>query len=135
MDKVRRQEHRVLSAEGDSVLKGSKYFWLETPADFRTRCAAEFRALLAKDLQTGMAWMLKENFRHFWSFRTVGRAMKFVSNWVDAVRASGLKPMIEAAEMVVRHLDGILNNLVVHRPLPGGLDQPWCRHFLHQRHP
>jgi len=109
VDKVRRQEHRVLSAEGDSVLKGSKYFWLKTPDDLRTRGAAEFRALLARDLQTGTAWVLKENFRHLWSFRTLSRAMKFVSDWVDAVRASGLKPMIEAAEMVVRHLDGILN--------------------------
>ena len=33
--------------------------------------------------------------------------MKFVSDWVDAVRASELKPMIEAAEMVPRHLDGV----------------------------
>lgn len=111
VDRVRRTEQRRLSSSGDSGLKNSKYFWLRSSVDLRTRGAAEFRALLARDLQTGTAWTLKENFRHFWEFRSLGRAMKFVSEWVDAVRASGLKPMIDAAATVMRHLDGILNYL------------------------
>jgi len=111
VDRVRRTEQRRLSSSGDSGLKNSKYFWLRSSIDLRTRGAAEFRALLARDLQTGTAWTLKENFRHFWEFRSLGWAMKFVSEWVDAVRASGLKPMIDAAATVMRHLDGILNYL------------------------
>jgi transposase len=107
VDRVRRTEQRKLSSSGDSGLKNSKYFWLKSSIDLRTRGAAEFRALLARNLQTGTAWTLKENFRHFWEFRSLGRAMKFVSEWVDAVRASGLKP----ATTVMRHLDGILNHL------------------------
>ena len=79
--------------------------------DLRTRGAADFRALLARDLQTGTAWTLKDTFRHSWGFRSLGPAMEFVSEWVDAVRASGLKPMIEAAATVLRHLDEILNYL------------------------
>jgi transposase len=35
--------------------------------------------------------------------------MKYVSEWVDAVRASGLKPMSAAAATARRHLGGILN--------------------------
>ena len=37
VDKVRRQEHRKLSAAGDRTLKGSKYWWLRRPSDLCRR--------------------------------------------------------------------------------------------------
>ncbi len=36
--------------------------------DLRQRAAVEFRRQLIKDLQTGTAWALKENFERFWSY-------------------------------------------------------------------
>jgi hypothetical protein len=40
---VRRQEHRARMAQGDQILKGTKYRWLESPKD-RSWSAAKRRA-------------------------------------------------------------------------------------------
>src|ERR1700683_831417 len=47
-DKVRRQEHKELMAQGDETLKGSRQLWLYNPENFSPEQRAEFGAL--KDL-------------------------------------------------------------------------------------
>lgn len=114
IDKIRRQEHRELSAAGNLILKGSKYLWLKTHEDMRLKASREFRALLVQDRQTGTAWALKENFDHFWSYRQWGRACRFVHHWMETAFATGLKPLEKAAEMIGHHAEGILN-YIFHR--------------------
>jgi transposase len=48
VDKVRRQEHKELLAQGDETLAGSRQLWLYNPQNFSPEQAAEFAAL--KDL-------------------------------------------------------------------------------------
>jgi transposase len=114
VDKVRRREHRELSAAGNLILKGSKYLWLKTHEDMRLKASREFRALLVEDLQTGTAWALKENFDRFWSYRQWGRACRFVDQWMETVFATGLRPLEKAAEIIGQHAEGILN-FIFHR--------------------
>lgn len=114
VDKIRRQEHRELSAAGNLILKGSKYLWLKTHEDMRLKASREFRALLVQDLQTGTAWALKENFDHFWSYRQWGRACRFIDQWMETVFATGLTPLEKVAEMIGHHAEGILN-YIFHR--------------------
>jgi len=114
VDKIRRQEHRELSAAGNLILKGSKYLWLKTHEDMRLKASREFRALLVQDLQTGTAWALKENFDHFWSYRQWGRACRFIDHWMETVFATGLTALEKAAEMIGVHAEGILN-FIFHR--------------------
>lgn len=114
VDKVRRQEHRELSAAGNLILKGSKYLWLKTHEDMRLKASRELRALLVQDLQTGTAWALKENFDRFWSYRQWGRACRFVHHWMESAFATGLGPLAKAAEMIGHHAEGILN-FIFHR--------------------
>jgi transposase len=114
VDKVRRQEHRELSAAGNLILKGSKYLWLKTHEDMRLKAARELRALPVQDLQTGTAWALKENFDRFWNYRQWGRAWRFIDHWMETVFATGLKPLEKAAEMIGQHAEGILN-YIFHR--------------------
>lgn len=112
VDKVRRQEHRKLSAAGNLILSGTKYLWLKRQDDLRQRAAAEFRQLLVQDLQTGTAWALKENFDRFWSYRSLAWAIKFLWDWMDTARATGLTPLIKAADLIEKHGDGLLNYLI-----------------------
>jgi len=109
VDKVRRQEHRQLSAAGNLVLKGTKYQWLKTHEDLRMKSATHFRQLLVQSLQTATAWSFKELFDHFWSYRSRAWAMRFFYNWIDSVKDSGLKPMIQVAETLLTHMSGIMN--------------------------
>lgn len=111
VDKVRRGEHRELSAAGNLLLAGTKYQWLKTHGDMRLKSAVEFRGLLVHELQTGTAWSLKEMFRHFWTYRSPAWAMRFFDSWLESVKASGLKPMEKVAAMLADHASGLFNYL------------------------
>lgn len=112
VDKIRRQEHRQLSAVGNLILTGTKYLWLRRHEDLRQRAAAEFRSLLIQDLQTGTAWALKENFDRFWSYTSQAWALKFLWDWVETARATELTPLAKAADLIEKHAEGILNYLM-----------------------
>jgi transposase len=109
VDLVRRQENRQLSTAGNMILKGTKYQWLRTHEDMRTKAAVEFRELLVHNLRTGTAWGLKELFDRFWSYKSRACAMRFFDSWIDSVKDSGLTPLIKAAETLSRHFAGIMN--------------------------
>jgi transposase len=112
VDKVRREEHRQLSAAGLPLLAGSKYFWLRKKLDLRRSGDAEFKQLLRQDLDTGMAWTMKQNFDRFWNYKSWGKALRFLIDWVDLARVCDLKPLAKVADMIDKHSHGIMNYLI-----------------------
>jgi transposase len=110
---VRKAEHRRLRAAGDRTLVGKKYLWLESPASMRP----ERRTLLSqlKDVctRTGRAWALKEMAAKLWDYASVGWARRAWLAWAALASRSKLEPMVRAARMVRKHLDGILNAVVL----------------------
>jgi len=74
VDTVRKQENRALFAAGDKSLAGSKYLWLYSAENLPARHTDRFAALRASDLKTGHAWTIKEDLRHFWSYKRRGWA-------------------------------------------------------------
>jgi transposase len=111
-DKIRRQEHRQLSAAGNHTLTYTEYLWRQRRENLCQRAAAEFRSLLGQDLQTGTAWPLKENFRRLWKYTSVAWALKFLWDGVETARATELTPLVKAADMIDKHAEGILNYLM-----------------------
>lgn len=106
VDKVRRQEHKVLRAQGDETLKGTKHLWLmNTVPDWRQEEFAEIRKL---NLKTGRAWAIKESMRRFWDYRYPKNAQKYFRRWYFWATHSRLRPMIKAAKTLNRHLPNIL---------------------------
>jgi transposase len=112
VDKIRRQEHRQLSAAGNQTLTDTKYLWLKRRENLCQQAAAEFRSLLGQDLRTGTAWALKENFRRFWKYTSVALGLKFLWDWVETARATELTALVKAADMIDKHAEGILNYLM-----------------------
>lgn len=112
LDRVRIQENRELRAEGNDILKGTKYFWFRTYADKRSKAAVEFRKYLNADLRTGVAWSLKESFKRFWDYKSWSAAIRFVDAWIGSIYDSGLKPLERVAQMVDEHIVGLLNHLI-----------------------
>ena len=106
VDMVRRKEHRAFMKDGNELLVGAKYLFLKNELDGDEK--KRFRALMKDELKVGRAWSLKEAFRHFWEYGYVGAARKFFACWYFRATHSRLKPMIEVAKMLKRHLDGLL---------------------------
>lgn len=109
VDAVRKEEHRELTQRGDDTLKRTKYQWLRNFPDLREQPG--FQELYRMNLRTSRAWRLKETFAGFWSYSYEGAARRFFRQWHQVVKRSGLEPLKKVAEMLQRHLPGLLNYL------------------------
>jgi transposase len=108
VDKVRRQEHRVLQAQDDQRLKGTKYLWLWNEENIPEWRRAEFDALRGAELKTSRAWAIKESLRAFWDYVSPTRAAKYFGAWYFWATHSRLAPIVAAAKTLKRHLPNIL---------------------------
>ena len=114
VDKVRRQEHKELMAQGDETLKGTRQLWLYNPQNFSSAQEEEFSALKDQQLKVARAWAAKEVFSRFWEYREEGWAHRFFKSWYSWVSRSRLKPVVEVAQLLQRHLANLLTYLRHH---------------------
>jgi transposase len=111
VDKVRRAEHKQLLAEGDETLKGTRQLWLYNPQNLRPEQVSAFAVLKELNLKVARAWAAKELFTQFWEYQEEGWARRFFKNWFGWVSRSCLKPLVEVAQMLRRHLENLLTYL------------------------
>jgi transposase len=111
VDQVRRTEHKALMAQGDETLKGTRQLWLYNPEHFSPEQREEFSALKDLQLKVARAWAAKELFSKFREYQAAGWARRFFRDWFGWVSRSRLKPVIEVARLLKRHLDHLLTYL------------------------
>ncbi len=112
VDRVRRQEHKRLKAEGDERLKGTKYDWLKGRDKFDLGEWREFCRLRRSNLKTSRAWALREQAMKLWDFKNLKAAEKHFAWWYRWATHCRLPPMIEKAKMLKNHLKNIMTYLV-----------------------
>jgi transposase len=108
VDKVRRQEHKNLSAQKDEVLKGTRYLWLSNEENVPEWRQEEFNAIRQRDLNTGRAWAIKESLREFWRYQYGRCAERFFQSWYFWATHSRLAPVIKTAKTIKSHLGNVL---------------------------
>jgi transposase len=108
VDKVRRQEHKLLKEQGDETLKGTRHLWLSNHENIPEWRQEEFSDLRRVELKTGRAWALKESLRPFWDYTYPKWAERFFSQWYYWATHSRLAPMVKAAKTLKQHLPNIL---------------------------
>lgn len=65
-------------------------------------------ALTGLELQTAVVWAFKECFRQFFDCRSEYGAQAFFGHWYEAAQAVGNKHLSKVADMLNKHLDGLL---------------------------
>ena len=108
VDKVRKKEHRELCQRKDNSLSKTKYLWLKNRENWTTKDENRYAVLSKNQLAVSRAWNRKELFREFWSLTTIEEAEIFFKHWYFSATHSRLKPIIEIAKMLKRHLEGLL---------------------------
>ena len=115
MDQVRRKEHKRLQGIGIPVFTKSRYLFLRRPERWSATQRQQFRDIKREygekrfsSSRIGRAWALREAFRHLWTYVYPGAAARYFRQWYFWATHSKLKPMIEAARTMQRHLDGIM---------------------------
>lgn len=109
VDKVRRQEHRELKAEGDDRLTGLRQMLLYNEENLNEDQQIDLQILQKSDLRTGRAWALKENFRHFWDSNGEAAGKRFFDGWYGWAMRSRLEPIKKVARMLKTHLPGLMS--------------------------
>lgn len=107
VDKVRRQEHRELAAEGKDWLKGTKYHWLRNPKNFAREKWRQFGELRESVLKTARAWALKETAMRLFGLHYRGAAERNFRAWYGWAIRSRLEPIKRVARMIRNHWDNI----------------------------
>jgi transposase len=109
LDKVRKEEHKLLRQEGKSILTGSKFMWLYSKERLPLLQREAFSALRASALKTARAWAIKENLRELWRYKSRTWAEAFWKRWYFWASHSRLQPVKKIARTLKDHLYGILS--------------------------
>jgi transposase len=112
LSELRREMQR--EAEGPlqkQVLKGTRWLLLKNPEnlqdDRNERKRLEEALALNKPLAT--AYYLKEDLRQLWEKDDRRQAEAFLNDWIARARSSGVKMLMEFAQTLVTHRQGLLN--------------------------
>jgi len=110
VDKVRATEARELKAKGqEPVLTGSRWCLLKRPEHLTEKQSIKLNELLAINLKTVRAYLLKEEFQFFWRYATAGWAARFLDAWCKRTMRSRIIPMKKIAKMLRSHRELLLN--------------------------
>jgi len=110
VDETRRMDASDLRKAGDNVtLKHTRWCLLKRPGNLTVKQDGRLRGLLRANLKTTRAYLLKEDFNHFWGYVSPAWAGKFLDRWCEMVMRSGIEPMKAKAKMLRSHRDLILN--------------------------
>lgn len=103
---------RPLSTWGGAaraVVKGKRRLLLSRWLNLNTQKRRRRNALFALNRRVMKAYLLKESLDRLWSYRYEGAMLRYLNSWIDQLRWQRLKPMEKLADMLLNHLEGILN--------------------------
>lgn len=111
VDQTRRDEVRALRESGRSAhLHKSRWVWLKHRRNLNRKQRSHLSDLLAVNLRTVKAYLLKESFDKLWTYTSPTWAAKFLDSWCSAVmRRRSLPGMKKFARSLRSHRELILN--------------------------
>ena len=102
VDEVRREEQRT-----EPSLKSTRYMWLKNPGNLTNAQAARVHGLSRSKLKTARAYRMKLVFQEIYRLpRNLAEAA--MEGWYQWGIRSRLQPIMEFAQMLRRHWDGVL---------------------------
>ena len=111
VDQVRRAESgrlRAIASAQAAHLKNMRWKLLRRGSRVRGKARQQLNALAASKLVTARAWILKEIFQHFWSYRSLTWARYFLDYWTWRALRSRIEPMMRV-RMLRAHQELLLN--------------------------
>lgn len=124
LDKVRRQEVTRLNKEGkDPILAKSRWCFLKKRSKLTSTQRVRLKDLLQMNLKIVKAYLLAEQFEHFWTYKSPTWAKKFLKAWTRKTMYSKIAPMKDVAKMLRRHEELILNWFRARKQINNGITE------------
>ena len=109
VDEVRRAEFFRKGGRQRGLVKGKRWLLLSRWINLTPGKRRELNTLFALNRRLMKAYLLKESLERLWFYRYEGAMLRYLQTWIDQLRWQRLKPFQKLAEMLLDHLDGILN--------------------------
>lgn len=110
LDIIRNQQVKRFTGSHRKFIKGSRFLLLRNGHDLPRSQRKQLRELLAVNEPLNIAYMLKDQLKKIWSYRSEAWAEQALLEWAALAYDSGLQPLIRFAKGLLRHADGILNH-------------------------
>lgn len=108
VDAVRRQTWRQLAEPYKATFKRTRFLWLTNPETLSRAKRSRLSELLRLNAPIVRAYLLKEDLRRFWGYRSSAWAEGHLRQWLWRASHSRLAPFTKLAKTIRAHLDGIL---------------------------
>jgi transposase len=114
VDEVRKEEWRLLDVAGRKAIKGLRWLLGMNPNN-RTKGNTRFLNGLAKsNRRIHRAWVLKDEFNHFWDYSYAGSAKQFLKRWMTSALRSRIPSLIKFVGTLREYQDNILTFIERH---------------------
>jgi len=109
IDEVRRAEFFRKGGRMRGVVKGKRWLLLTRWMNLDQQKRQQLNQLFALNRRVMKAYLLKESLERLWTYRYEGAMLRYLQSWIVQLRWQRLAPFQKLAQMLVEHLDGILN--------------------------
>ena len=109
IDEVRRAEFFRKGGSMRGVVKGKRWLLLSRWVHLDTDKKRQLNQLFALNRRVMKAYLLKESLDRLWTYHYEGAMLRYLQSWIDQLRWQRLRPFEKLAQMLLDHLEGILN--------------------------
>jgi len=109
IDEVRRAEFFRKGGPMRGLVKGKRWLLLSRWMNLSAGQRQDLSQLFALNRKVFKAYLLKESLDRLWTYHYEGAMLNYLQRWNDQLRWQRLAPFQKLAQMLVDHLDGILN--------------------------
>jgi transposase len=109
IDEVRRAEFFRQGGRLRELVKGKRWLLLTRWVNLSFDKRQKLNLLFALNRKLFKAYVLKESLDRLWNYRYEGAMLHYLQRWMDQLRWQRLRPFEKLADMLLNHLEGILN--------------------------
>ncbi|HEY6270559.1 MAG TPA: ISL3 family transposase [Terriglobales bacterium] len=117
VDEVRRAEFFRKGGQMRGVVKGKRWLLLTRWMNLDTGQKQQLNRLFALNRRVMKAYLLKESLDRLWSYTYEQAMVRYLQSWIDQLRWQRLKPFRKLAQMLLDHLEGIVNYCRIKVPM------------------
>lgn len=118
IDKVRNVEFKKAARENKEAIKGTKYLLLKNRSKLKKSQKEQLQTLLELNQNINIAYMLKDDLKRVWDYKSTGWANKCLDSWMSTAIASNIKPLMKFAQTLDNYRYGLINHC--HYPINSG---------------
>ncbi len=117
IDEVRRAEFFRKGGQWREMVKGKRWLLLTRWVNLSSNRKQMLNELFQLNRKLMKAYLLKESLDRLWTYTYEGAMLRYLQSWIDQLRWQRLTPFQKLAQMLLDHLEGILNYCRVKPPL------------------